>query len=441
MSRRLVIVTSLVTLAAACGDDPKKRLGATCGDDAECESGLCVVSLCMEPSADTDQDGLANAVEARLGTSPLLADTDGDGARDIDELDTAGANLDTDGDGLPDAIESATADADGDCIPDQLDPADAGVDPAGCGGLALGARCASAPQCASGLCLEVCLDPQADEDRDGLRNGVELTLGTDPFDDDTDHDGEPDGDEVDGATHRDTDHDGKGDALESDEEDVDGDCLPDESDPRDGEIDEGGCEPIRVMWNIVFEPMIDVSICRVGGQTLLWSSHNFAVDGQGQLDETWAPNEPNTARLVGTLDATLFQATLACVINGGSPSGLLRASRSGEAYAGTFDFSGKSGSIVVFPGEVDTITVQGRVSQVGTNLPIAGAVVRASVDELAQAVTGPTGLFYLQTSAPATGGQGSYRITVTAQGYTTLEQDHTWGDHPTMQSFQLSPAP
>ncbi|MCC6620174.1 MAG: hypothetical protein IT385_02905 [Deltaproteobacteria bacterium] len=435
---RLVFVASLVSVLVACGDDPKKRLGATCGDDAECESGLCVVSLCMEPSADTDGDGLVNEVEARLGTSPLLADTDADGARDIDELDQAGANLDGDGDGKPDAIESADADADGDCIPDEQDPDDAAVDPEGCGDkLVLGASCTLDAQCESGLCVEVCLDPAADEDADGLTNAVERQLGTNPRAADTDADGDDDPDELDQAgAHVDGDGDGKPDALESADADADGDCLPDEEDPQDATADPAGCGGERAVWNVVFEPGIDVSICR--GSNLFWSSQNLQVDGRGAFDETWAVNEPNTARVSGTLGETTFQATLACV--SGAASGTLTATRSGDHYAGTYSFQGQSGSILVFPGDVDTITVQGRVSQSGTNLPIAGAVVRASVDQGAQATTGPTGLFYLQTSAPTMGGAAAYRIIITATGYATLDQEHTWGDHPTMQSFQLTPS-
>ncbi len=106
---------------------------------------------------------------------------------------------------------------------------------AGCGdepsGRPIGSSCEASADCASGLCYAgSCLDPEGDDDGDGLTNALEAAQGTNPKQADSDGDGKPDGDEYEGAVARDTDGDGVVDALESTTEDSD--CIPDESDPR-----------------------------------------------------------------------------------------------------------------------------------------------------------------------------------------------------------------
>ncbi len=106
----------------------------------------------------------------------------------------------------------------------------------------LGGTCESDDQCAAGVCIaQTCLDPEGDEDRDGLVNRFEAALGSNPLIADSDGDGSDDGAEVglDLANPADSDGDGKLDALESMDQDRDADCIADQLDPDDAtpEID------------------------------------------------------------------------------------------------------------------------------------------------------------------------------------------------------------
>jgi len=80
-----------------------------------------------DAAEDSDSDGLSNARESSLRTSPDLADTDGDGLNDSDEIDvydTDALSADTDEDGLFDGDEASlgtnltNADTDGDGVVD-----------------------------------------------------------------------------------------------------------------------------------------------------------------------------------------------------------------------------------------------------------------------------------------------------------------------------------
>ena len=168
--------------------------------------------------ADTDGDGLDDGQELAIGTDPLSADTDGDGIGDWAEV-AAGTDptlADTDGDGLDDAEEATlgtnplSADTDGDAMPDAWEVAH-GLNPL------LG-------------------DSSLDADGDGLDNLAEFNLGTEPRNPDTDGDGSPDCAEVANGTNplsSDTDGDGLPDGVEAQIgsnpllRDTDGDGLDD----------------------------------------------------------------------------------------------------------------------------------------------------------------------------------------------------------------------
>ena len=146
--------------------------------------------------ADTDRDGLTDEIEAKLGTDPLLVDSDGDSLGDGEEVLLRGTDplqTDTDGEGVSDNNEVANGtdphnfDTDGDLLDDQVDPYPWRADGDGDGVPDLD-------------------DPSPllrDADGGGASDGAELRAGTDPFapgDDrpsiDSDHDFLTDNDEV-----------------------------------------------------------------------------------------------------------------------------------------------------------------------------------------------------------------------------------------------------
>ncbi|MCB9730406.1 MAG: hypothetical protein H6744_03745 [Deltaproteobacteria bacterium] len=105
-----------------------------------------------------------------------------------------------------------------------------------------GGICDDQEQCESGFCYrDRCLDPEADEEPDGLINKVEAILNTDPFARDTDGDGLDDATEVGADFLHPLDADGDNDpelnlshdALESALIDHDHDCIKDQDDPLD----------------------------------------------------------------------------------------------------------------------------------------------------------------------------------------------------------------
>jgi hypothetical protein len=80
----------------------------------------------------------------------------------------------------------------------------------------------------TGIGLHRCIVAAEDSDNDGLTDGDENTLGSNPDAADTDGDGISDNEE-----NGDSDGDGKMDALESSKQDIDGDGINDDKDPDD----------------------------------------------------------------------------------------------------------------------------------------------------------------------------------------------------------------
>ncbi|MCP3998760.1 MAG: hypothetical protein GY722_27365 [bacterium] len=199
--------------------------------------------------ADSDQDGIPDRAEGRLGTDPTSADTDQDGLSDGDEVNiyrTDPTNADTDQDGLSDGDEvniygtdpGGDTDQDGPSegppltpgaptrtkgrSPAPADPSSTDTDQDGLSDgdeVALGTDPTNADTDQDGLADGADLGDYAsvDSDQDGLTHAEETALGTDPFSADTDQDGLSDGEEValgTDPTSADTDADGISDGDE-----------------------------------------------------------------------------------------------------------------------------------------------------------------------------------------------------------------------------------
>ncbi|AUX19704.1 uncharacterized protein SOCEGT47_001560 [Sorangium cellulosum] len=204
-----------------------------CGDGIDNDCNGVIDNGC-----DTDEDGIEDPDEIAAGTDPNDADSDDDGVPDGDEPrfdeDTDGDGLinaldpDSDNDGLYDGTElglpcdhEATSAAAGHCRADadegatKTDPLDADSDDGG------------VPDGQEDVDLDGAIDDgetdpnngdddgtPADTDGDGLSDGLEETLGSDPNDADTDDDGVIDGQEPNPAD--DTDGDGLINVLDVD---------------------------------------------------------------------------------------------------------------------------------------------------------------------------------------------------------------------------------
>jgi uncharacterized repeat protein (TIGR01451 family) len=192
---------------------------------------------------DTDQDGLSDGLEKFLGSDPRDADSDDDGVVDgaepnpSDDVDGDGLigvlDADSDNDALFDGTElgldcsnAATDVARGRCTPDADQGAtktspllwdtdhggasDGSEDPNLNGRVDQGEQDPTVGHAEDD-------DDVADSDGDGLGNGLEHTLGSDPNDADSDDDGLPDGKEANPSI--DQDGDGKIDILDPDSDD------------------------------------------------------------------------------------------------------------------------------------------------------------------------------------------------------------------------------
>ncbi len=159
-------------------------------------------------TTDSDNDGLPNELERKLGLDPYVSDTDKDGIRDELEIgNNTDTPLDTDDDGTINALDG---DDDGDGDPTANEAPDANHD-----GDPKDARDSDEDK------IPDYLDKDSgwatmDDDGDGVNNGEEKKLGTNPTLTDSDGDGVPDSIEL--VDAQDTDGDSIIDALDTDDD-------------------------------------------------------------------------------------------------------------------------------------------------------------------------------------------------------------------------------
>ncbi len=220
---------------------------------------------------DDDNDGLTTIMETKIGTNPLLSDTDQDGFSDFEEVGRHPKTpVDTDGDGINNALDTdddddgiltheeillgtnfLLADSDGDGLSDSIEigesidkPLDSDHD-----GIidALDAN-----------------DNNSDQDNDGLSDQVEALINTDPANPDTDGDGIGDLEEVGKNINspQDSDLDGIIDALDTvNDSDSDSDGLSDSleeklgSNPANPDTDGDGIEDKEEIGENIDKPL------------------------------------------------------------------------------------------------------------------------------------------------------------------------------------------
>ncbi|MBQ6245509.1 MAG: hypothetical protein IJK04_01485, partial [Kiritimatiellae bacterium] len=188
------VVRVVFAEASGCGAGLSATLGMRTSRDESVEHsydtdgaafpGLAItyhIGFGTDPTvADSDGDGVSDGEEVSMGANPADMDTDGDGLTDGEELDlgTDPLDPDTDDDGYPDFWEAYNGF-------DPIDPAD-GASDADDDGLTFAQEY-----------LDHGTAPDYwDSDGDGLSDGDDITAGTDPLDEDTDSDELPDGFEV-----------------------------------------------------------------------------------------------------------------------------------------------------------------------------------------------------------------------------------------------------
>ena len=230
---------------------------------------------------DKDDDGLLNVEEKRIGTNPEIADTDGDGLSDgqeVHEFRTDPLNADSDGDGLSDAAEinrfktdPNKADSDEDGLMDGAEVYDYNTDPM-----------------------------LADTDYDGLNDSEEVTeYRTNPLKQDSDGDGLSDKEEIRAYMTNPLETDSDGDGLSDGDEVKKYKTNPNMKDSDRGSVDDGkevarGTDPMNADDDVTLQ---------------IASGSPFVLEG--------VTFETNSARITGQSEGILLRVVNSLKANPG----------------------------------------------------------------------------------------------------------------------------
>ena len=252
-----------------CGSDTPVQNASTDSDTKTDIPVIPPVNTDAVTIKDTDNDGLSDKEEEKLGSDPLLVDTDGDSIPDNEEVGADYTNpLDTDQDGTIDVLDSDD-DNDGTStlIEEKIGTSAlrADTDEDGVNDTDEIGSDTNKPLDTDGDSTINALD--TDDDDDGLETADEILLGTNPLLADTDGDGLSDGDEIGNLmdTNKkpaDTDNDGIIDALDTkDDLDQDGDGLSDtleaqlNTDPKKKDTDGDGIDDAKEVGSDIKSPL------------------------------------------------------------------------------------------------------------------------------------------------------------------------------------------
>ncbi len=191
------------------------------------------------------------------------------------------------------------------------------------------------------------------------------------------------------------------------------------------------------IWNLVFYPAMVVDQSN-GGSSLSFVSQSLSVDQFGNFNETWSPGN-SIVNVSGNLSGGNVSASLNAVNS--MASGSFNGSMSGNMIIGSYNYE-NSGSVVIVQ-QPNKISVQGRVVDNGSGLPLSGATVTTTIG--GSATTDSNGFFFLVTDEPEKNGVGEpfpYCIDVRKPDTHADAQDagcQPWGDHLTGRTFSLAP--
>lgn len=166
-------------------------------------------------------------------------------------------------------------------------------------------------------------------------------------------------------------------------------------------------------YNVTFPNNLDCSAC--AGKPLTFNSEVVIADESGNFSTIWEPANA-VLSVNGTVTATTFTATLAC-ITGQGPTGTIDATGDGTTFSGTYTFGTSTGAVSIKKSTVTDTTVSvnnpsltPNPAKVGDTVTFKGEVVsNKTIPDTAQAA------FNF--------GDGTASLTLSAADFASLKKD------------------